>query len=308
MTDEEIAKQAQDEAAAYLSDNHINSTIHAGAIRKLEEPSAYEHDLSEAAPGAVVGALLGYGASGAKFSPTNPNYATISKSRFTPMVERAMRVPQGTVNTLAAAQAPSNVPTVAQTRQILNGTIDPETGTTGRQRLGFNTETERQAALARQGMSNADELASRGLVDAKGNPFYKSPTVPTQGGVLVTPATSDALAAEKAAADTQLAKRAMTAKTVSGGLGTIGKVLPFAGAGLQAMDAYNRYKAGDTSGAVISALTAAASIPAPALATAIGMPIQWVHDNPDQAHAMYGQAKTTLKNPLSYQYPSDAMQ
>ena len=308
MTDEEIEKQAQEEAAAYLAEHQINSDVHAGAIRQLEAPASYEHDLSDAALGGAAGAAVGYGASGAKMSPTSPSYSTISKSRFTPMVERAMRVPQGTVSTLAAAHTPSNVPTVEQTRQILGGTIDPETGTTGRQRMGFNAETERQAANARQGMANAEQLASKGLVDSSGNPFYKAPTVPTQGGILVNPSTSDAISAEKAAADTQLAKRAMTAQKLAGGLGTVGKVLPFAGAGLQAMDAYNRLQGGDKSGALISGLTAAASIPFPALATAIGMPIQWVHDNPDQARAMLEQAKTTLKNPLSYQYPSDAMQ
>jgi hypothetical protein len=74
------------------------------------------------------------------------------------------------------------------------------------------------------------------------------------------------------------------------------------------LDAYNRYRAGDTTGAVISGLTAAAGIPFPLIAAAIGVPLQWVHDNPEEAQAMYQQAKTTLSNPQSYQYPSEAMQ
>lgn len=75
-----------------------------------------------------------------------------------------------------------------------------------------------------------------------------------------------------------------------------GKTLAGAGVGLGALDAYNRYKAGDTSGAAISGLTALAGIPFPILAAAIGVPLQWVHDNPEEAKARYEQATSSMQN------------
>jgi hypothetical protein len=316
MNDEDIEKQAQAEAAELIRSSGLNHESHANTIRKLSAPAAYEHSYAEAAPGAVAGALTGYALSGAGASPTNPNFKTISTSAATPFVEKMMGVPKGDVTKLAAAQAPTRGVSLEQAKQILNGSVDPETGTTSRQRVGFNTETERQAANARKGMQNAENLAAHGIVDASGNPFYQKPVVPTQGGIFVDPVLGEKLAAEADAKATQAASRAMAAKTLAGGLSTVGKVIPFAGAGFEAMDAYNRAKHGDYSGAAISGLTGLASIPFPMLATAIGMPIQWVHDNPDKAKQMYDQSvgsamgslRSAFTPPSKMQSPLNAVQ
>lgn len=296
--------------------------------------------LKEALPGAAVGAAVGYGTSGARLNPFSPSAKTITNSAVTPFVERGMKLPPGQIGniyetmkpaapslTSAARQVvsyPSGVPTPTQTERILGGTVDDTYGTTGRQRVGFNDETQRAARELAEREEMIKKLRNRGVQIPKGDPIVAGgPMTKTASGISIPvsvaaqiaaappPAPSPSALAAMAAKDAETAKAIQKAKTASrlaGGLSVAAKTLTGAGAGLGALDAYNRYKAGDTSGAVISGLTAAVGIPFPLIAAAIGVPVQWVHDNPEQAQAMYQQAKTTLSNPQSYQYPSEAMQ
>ena len=308
----DLEKQAENAANAYLEAEE--PTQQEGEPEKniyamLDEPEPYEHTYQDPtiAIAAGAGGLLGYGRSGAGMTPTLPSAKTISSSRFTPMVEKAFGVPQGSAAKIASAAKPSLMPTPDQTARILNGSIDPETGTTGRARMAFNAETSRLSQAGQEGQEILHELQSRGLVDAKGNPVVKAgPMSSTPSGVAVPAATAEETVAQQALKDAALGAKANTATRVAGALGTAGKVIPYAGAGLQAMDAYNRYNAGDKTGALIAGTMAAASIPLPILATAIGMPIQWVHDHPEQVHELYAKATGIVKKaytPESMNFP-----
>lgn len=295
------------------------------------------HSLREALPGAGVGAAIGYGTSGARLNPLSPSAKTITNSAVTPFVERGMQLPPGQIGSIyemmkpaapsltsAARQAvtyPAGMPTPVQTERILGGTIDDTYGTTGRARTGgFNEETQRLARAQAEHEKILDRLRQRGTIPSAdplvaAGTMTKTPsgisiplTAAPQAAPAPSPMQAAAATAQKEAEVANAVQKAKTASRIAGGLSVAGKTLTGAGAGLGALDAYNRYNAGDTSGAVISGLTAAAGIPFPLIATAIGVPLQWVHDNPEEARAMYQQAKTTLSNPQSYQYPSEAMQ
>lgn len=295
------------------------------------------HSWTEALPGAGVGAAVGYGVSGARLNPLSPSAKTITNSAITPFVERGMKLPPGQIGSIyetmkpaapsltsAARQAvsyPEGMPTPTQTERILGGTVDETYGTTGRARTGgFNEETQRLVRAQAEREKILDSLRQRGLISnvdplVSAGTMTKTPsgisiplTATPQAAPLPSPAQMAATTAAKEADTAKAVQKAKTASRIAGGLSVAGKTLTGAGAGLGALDAYNRYRAGDTTGAVISGLTAAAGIPFPLIAAAIGVPLQWVHDNPEEAQAMYQQAKTTLSNPQSYQYPSDATQ
>ena len=295
------------------------------------------HSWAEAVPGAVIGGALGYGVSGARLNPLSPSAKTITSSAVTPFVERKMGLPAGQIGSIyetmkpappsltSAAQRvieyPSSMPTPEQTQRILGGTIDETHGTSGRARTGgFNEETQRLARaqaereqildrLRQRGLiSGADPLVSAGAMTKTASGISIPVTAAPQPAPVPTPAQTVAATMAKDADMAKAVQKAKTASRVAGGLSVAGKVATGAGAGFGALDAYNRYQAGDKLGAAISGLTAIAGIPFPIIATAIGVPVQWVHDNPGQARAMYEQAKTTLSNPMSYQYPSEAMQ
>ena len=295
------------------------------------------HSLAEALPGAGVGAAVGYGTSGARLNPLSPSAKTITNSAVTPFVERGMKLPPGQIGgiyetmkpaapslTSAARQVvghPAGMPTSTQTERILGGTLDETHGTTGRARTGgFNEETQRlvraQAerekilnSLRQRGIiSSADPLVAAGTMTKTPSGISIPVTAAPQAAPAPSPVQAAAATAAKEADTAKAIQKAKTASRVAGGLSVAGRTLTGAGAGLGALDAYNRYRAGDTTGAAISGLTAAVGIPFPLIAAAIGVPLQWVHDNPEQAQAMYQQAKTTLSNPQSYQYPSEAMQ
>lgn len=296
-----------------------------------------KHSLAEALPGAGVGAAVGYGTSGARLNPLSPSAKTITNSAITPFVERGMQLPPGQIGSIyetmkpaapsltsAARQVvnyPSEMPTPTQTERILGGTVDDTYGTTGRARTGgFNEETQRLVRAQAEREKILDSLRQRGIISA-GDPLVAAGTMTkTPSGISIpltaapqaapapSPTQAAAALAAKEADTTKAIQKAKAASRLAGGLAVAGKTLTGAGAGLGALDAYNRYQAGDTTGAAISGLTAAVGIPFPLIAAAIGVPVQWVHDNPEQAQAMYQQAKTTLSNPQSYQYPSEAMQ
>jgi hypothetical protein len=284
--------------------------------------------LAEALPGAAVGAVVGYGSSGARLNPMSPSAKTITNSRVTPFVERGMKLPPGQVGniyeamkpappslTSAARQAvtyPQGMPTPEQTQRILGGTVDDTYGTTGRARTGgFNEETQRLARAQAEREKILASLRQRGLIPnvdplVSAGTMTKTPSgisIPVNAApqAVAAPAPTPAALAAKEAEVAKSVAKAKTASNLAGGLAVAGKTLTGAGVGLGALDAYNRYKAGDTSGAVISGLTAAVGIPFPLIATAIGVPVQWVHDNPEQAKALYEQAKSTLSNAVGYE-------
>lgn len=296
-----------------------------------------KHSWEEALPGAGVGAALGYGTSGARLNPLSPSAKTITNSAITPFVEQGMKLPPGQIGgiyemmkpaapslTSAARQVvnyPAGMPTPTQTERILGGTVDETYGTTGRARTGgFNEETQRLARAQAERERILDSLRQRGLIPSTdplvaAGTMTKTPsgisiplTAAPQAAPMPSPTQAAAATAAKEAEVAKAVQKAKTASRIAGGLSVAGKTLTGAGAGLGALDAYNRYKTGDTTGAAISGLTAAVGIPFPLIAAAIGVPLQWVHDNPEEAQAMYQQAKTTLSNPQSYQYPSEAMQ
>ena len=283
--------------------------------RKVETPSHIERAL----PGAAVGAGVGYLSSGAGFNPFSPSAKTVSGSPFVPFVEKAAGIPKGDIAAAyelmkpapatlesaaqAVAQRSAGVPTPPQTQRILGGTM--EEGTTGRQRMGFNAETQRQARVQAETEALLNKMRHRGVVPL-GDPIAAAgPMTRTAGGLEIPVAAANRISAEETAraaaqaaaqaqqaqaATQQAASKVRMAAPIAGGLSTIGRVAAGAGAGLGALDVYHRIKEGDYPGAAISGITAAASIPFPILASAIGLPIQWVYDNPDKARELYHQA------------------
>jgi hypothetical protein len=75
------------------------------------------------------------------------------------------------------------------TEQVLQGTIDPETGTTGRQRQGYNEITSYQALLREEQQKALAELQKKGLVPDTGQSVRVAFGAPssTPSGLLVTP-------------------------------------------------------------------------------------------------------------------------
>jgi hypothetical protein len=308
MTDEELEKEATRQAHIYLNDGNTEGETNTDGIdayenrlRILNTPSPpSEHSYADALPGAAAGAALGYGLSGAKSNPTAPSYKTISKSRATPVVEKLMKVPKGSVNKVVGAyRPPSLIPTAEMTKQILGGSIDPETGTNGRQRMGFNDESQRLSQASKEAQSIGNEVRQSGIVGTTKNPIIETGAMTKTPGNISIPVN---LGEELERGALTQAQKVNTAAKVAGALGTIGKVIPFAAAGLQAHDTYNRYNSGDKTGALISGVTGLASIPFPMLASAIGMPIQWVHDNPQEAKEMFEKKES----PVDRTTPSDS--
>jgi len=84
----------------------------------------------------------------------------------------------------------TNAPVVrTPTEQVLQGTIDPETGTTGRQRQGYNEITSYQALLRDEQQKALAELQKKGLVSDTGQSVRVAFGAPssTPSGLLVTP-------------------------------------------------------------------------------------------------------------------------
>ena len=292
--------------------------------RKVETPSHFERAL----PGAAVGAGLGYLSSGAGFNPFSPSAKAVSGSSFVPFVEKAAGIPKGdiaaayemmkpapaTLESAAqtVAQKRVNVPTPPQTQRILGGTM--EEGTTGRQRMGFNAETQRQARVQAETEALLNKMRQRGVVPAADPIAAAGPMTRTAGGLDIPVAAANRISAEEtaraaaqAAAEAQQAQEATQqaasklkmAAPIAGALSTFGRVASGAGAGLGALDVYHRIQEKDYPGAAISGITAAASIPFPLMASAIGLPIQWVYDNPDKARELYNQATSKFMGAIT---------
>jgi len=289
--------------------------------RKVETPSHIERAL----PGAAVGAGVGYVSSGAGFNPFSPSAKTVSGSPFVPFVEKAAGIPKGDIAAAYELMKPApatlesaaqtvaqnrvGVPTPPQTQRILGGTVDETHGTTGRQRMGFNAETQRQARVQAETEALLNKMRQQGVVPHTDPIAAAGPMTRTAGGLEIPVAAANRISAEEtaraaaqAAAQAQQAQAATQraaskvkmAAPIAGGLSTLGRVAAGAGAGLGALDVYHRIQEGDYPGAAISGITAAASVPFPILASAIGLPIQWVYDNPDKARELYHQATSKL--------------
>lgn len=287
--------------------------------RKVETPGHIERAL----PGAAVGAGIGYASTGAGFNPFSPSAKTVSGSPFVPFVEKAAGIPKGDIAAAYELMKPApatlesaaqtvaqnrvGVPTPPQTQRILGGTMDE--GTTGRQRMGFNAETQRQSRVQAETEALLNKMRQRGVVPRTDPIAAAGPMTRTAGGLEIPVAAANRISAEETAraaaqaaaqaqqtqaATQQAASKVKMAAPIAGGLSTFGRVAAGAGAGLGALDVYNRIKEGDYPGAAISGITAAASIPFPLMASAIGLPIQWVYDNPDKARELYHQATSKI--------------
>ena len=82
-----------------------------------------------------------------------------------------------------------NAPVQTAQERVLQGTIDPETGTTGRQRQGYNEVTSYQALLREEQQKALAELQKKGLVPDTGQSVRVAFGAPssTASGLLVTP-------------------------------------------------------------------------------------------------------------------------
>ncbi len=156
--------------------------------------------------------------------------------------------------------------------RLIQGGVDPESGTTGRARTtAFNEMTHNIAERAKSQQQVMDELAKKGVIDPR-----KLATAVDTGGYGATPtgvlARPEAIAAETKAmpmgqkvrqAVSQFPEKAAAFGSgianyrlpVIGAVGPmVGRGLAGAGAGIQATDAINRYQQGDIPGAVISGI------------------------------------------------------
>ena len=254
--------------------------------------------------------------------PAPPTLSTAAKT----VAENRMGVP-----TLGRM----GVPTPDQTQRMLGGTTG-DLGTTGRQRMGgFNEETQRLSRAQIQQEEIMHRLRQRGVISSADPIATAGPMTKTVSGIDIPVSAANqisteeaAQAAARAAADTQKAEaaaqqaaalaaadtqkaeaaaqqaaaRLKTAAPITGALTTLGRVATGAGVGFGALDAYNRAKNGDYYGAGISGAMTLGSVPFPLIASAIGLPLLWVHDNPEQAKAMYQKLLTPTALPEGAQY------
>jgi hypothetical protein len=186
------------------------------------------------------------------------------------------KVGSGVPVTSAFQEAP---PTRSAFERVIQGGMDPESGTTGRARqTAYNEFTHGVAERAKSQQQVMDELSKKGIIDPK----KLATAVDTVGygatptGVLARP---EAIAAEAAAKSKAMPMGQKVRQAVSqfpekaaafgsgianyklpiiGSVGPmVGRGLAGAGAGIQATDAYNRYQQGDVPGAVISGIGSA---------------------------------------------------
>jgi hypothetical protein len=162
-----------------------------------------------------------------------------------------------------------------QAERMLQGTIDPETGATGRARqVGYNEATSEQAKAKGANRGVIESLKQQGVITGE-NPLLKNPgfTASTPSGINVPPS---ALQTPPAATPTPAAPTstmdAIKSKVTSGlsSLPAMGKfagavaskVMPYIGAygvGSHAMETGERLYQGDKTGAALSAISTAGS-------------------------------------------------
>lgn len=203
----------------------------------------------------------------------------------------ALGVPVARAGIKAASKVGAGVPVVGAFdkvpvertafERIIQGGIDPESGTTGRARTtAFNEMTHNIAERAKSQQQVMDELAKKGVIDPR-----KLATAVDTGGYGATPtgvlARPEAIAAEAEAASkatpmkqkvTQAIK-SIPEKAAAFGSGVANYRLPIVGAigpmvgrgvaggfaGMQGVDAYNRFAQDDNLGGAISTVGAIGS-------------------------------------------------
>jgi hypothetical protein len=212
--------------------------------------------------------------------------------------------------------------------RLIQGGIDPESGTTGRARsVAFNEMTHNVAERAKSQQQVMDELAKKGVIDPR-----KLATAVDTGGFGATPtgvlARPEAIAAETKAmpmgqkvrqAVSQLPEKAAAFGSgianyrlpVVGAVGPmVGRGLVGAGSGIQATDAYNRYQQGDVPGAAISGIgsvgSALALVPHPVTrvgGAAIGMGAEALNAYLDYLKQKAQQPQQQQEQPQEQQMP-----
>lgn len=164
-----------------------------------------------------------------------------------------------------ANAANPNVPRTPEER-MLQGTIDPETGATGRARqVGFNEATSEQAKAKAANQPVLESLKRQGIITGE-NELLKNPgyTASTPSGISVRPEALKAPPTPPAPEPSLLDLAKTRSMNVARGITefpsrALQKILPYAGAygvGSQGMDALNRGWNKDPVGAIISAMGA----------------------------------------------------
>jgi hypothetical protein len=212
--------------------------------------------------------------------------------------------------------------------RIIQGGIDPESGTTGRARTtAFNEMTHNIAERAKSQQQVMDELAKKGVIDPR-----KLATAVDTGGYGATPtgvlARPEAIAAETKAmpmgqkvrqAVSQLPEKAAAFGSgianyrlpIIGSVGPmVGRGLAGAGAGILGVDAANRFAQDDNLGGAISTIgsagSAAALFPHPVTrigGTAIGMGAEALNSYLDYLKQKAQQPQQQQEQPQEQQMP-----
>lgn len=223
-----------------------------------EEPEFDPRDLKSTLGGAAIGA--GAGAVGVPLLRAG--------------AKEAAQIGKGIPVTSAFQEVP---PQRSGFERMIQGGVDPESGTTGRARnIAYNEMTHNIAERAKMQQQNMGELAKKGVIDPR-----KLATAVDTGGYGATPsgvlAPSEAVSAQSKSMPmgqriregmSQLPQKAVAFGSgianyrlpIVGAVGpVIGRGLSGAGAGYQAVDMSNRFDQGDYLGGTISGLGALGS-------------------------------------------------
>jgi hypothetical protein len=170
-------------------------------------------------------------------------------------VKQATAEPKASV-TVEGAPTPRTA-----TERMMQGTIDPETGATGRARqTSYNQMTSEQSKASAANQATLDKLKRAGLITGE-NPLLQGPgfTASTPTGISVRPEDLPIKPTTPAAVPTSVpvAEPSFLDKAKIKLMGVANKTVPLlnaAGVGAQGMDVINRAYRGDYPGAVISGI------------------------------------------------------
>jgi len=271
---------AQAQADAQKIYNHIQS-LQSG--KKETEESTEEIPIVTGGLGAGTGALLQFGSRIGPAARFIKNLPQTQKDLST--VAEVLRTTQN------AQPAPQRTPA----ERMMQGTIDPETGATGRARqTSYNAMTSEQAAMRQAQLNAIEQLKKQGIITGQ-NPIIQGHgfQTATPTGVLAPPSAINAPPSTPQA-PTQppntFASAVDRAKQMSAGAVNLANRLPGAGAarlagpiaggfgaGFGGAETYNRYyNQNDPVGAAISAVETGAGLASmyPPLAP-IGLPVSY---------------------------------
>jgi hypothetical protein len=258
---EEVLQQAHAKAEAGGDDAEEaknDAQFAADQIRRLQgieqtytQPEEGGKDVTDSLARPVAGgvgvALVGSGKLG-----------ELGVKKYAQIQARAMLDEQAKANA-----ANPNVPRTPEER-MLQGTIDPETGATGRARqVGFNEATSEQAKAKAANQPVLESLKRQGIITGE-NELLRNPgyTASTPSGISVRPEVLKAPPAPKAPEPSLLDLAKTKSMNIAKGVSefpsqTLQKLMPYLGAygvGSQGIDAINRGWNKDPIGAIISAL------------------------------------------------------